>query len=245
MSDILAPDALSRIDAFYDHTLKPKLDAIDAWRLKVRWLIIKALFVVLPPIGFLIAGDLLDPFLPFNSSAGTVLVGGLWLAAALVYALVRYLLPGITAYANYRSRFKQEIVGGIFQVVCPSAAYDPLQGISQEVFDAPGLFNTRGAFQSDDRIRGYIGRVPFEASEAGRAYSTGSGKNARSYVIFRGLFFHLDVNQRLSGTIVIDPQQAQSYQLGSRDGRTPAHRSMVPTSSPTPWIDWRPRRTAP
>ena len=115
MSDILAPEALSRIDAFYDHTLKPKLDAIDGWPRKVRWLIIKALFVVLPPIGFLIAGDLLDPFLPFNSSAGTVLVGGLWLASALVCALARYRLPGITAYANYRSRFKQDIVAGIFQ----------------------------------------------------------------------------------------------------------------------------------
>jgi hypothetical protein len=218
VSDILAPEALGRIDAFFDQTLKPKLEAIDGRRREVRWVISKALFVVLPPIGFLIAGDLLDPFLPFNSSARTVLVGGVWLASALVYALARYLLPGITAYANYRSRFKKDIVAGIFQVVCPSAAYDPLQGISQQVFDAPGMFNTRGSFQSDDRIRGHIGRIPFEASEVGRAYSTGSGKNARSYVIFRGLFFHLDIDERLSGTIAIDPREAQSYQLGSREG---------------------------
>jgi hypothetical protein len=218
VSDILAPEALGRIDAFFEHTLKPKLDAIDGRRREVRWVIIKALFLVLPPIAFLIVGDLLDPFLPFNSSGGTVLAGWLWLAAALVYALARYLLPGITAYANYRSRFKQDIVAGIFQVVCPSAAYDPLQGIAPQVFDAPGLFNTRGAFQSDDRIRGLIGRIPFEASEVGRAYSTGSGKNARSYVVFRGLFLHLDIDLRLGGTIAIDPQQAESYQLGSREG---------------------------
>ena len=218
MSDILGPDALARIDAFYDHTLKPRLDAIDSRRRDVRWLIIKALLVAVPPIGFLIAGDLLDPILPFNSSAGTVIVGGLWLAAGVVFVLVRYLLPGIAAYANYRSRFKQDIVAGIFQAVCPSAAYDPLQGISKAVFDAAGLFNTRGAFQSDDRVRGHIGRIPFEASEVGRAYSTGSGKHSRSYVVFRGLFFHLEFAQHLIGPIVIDPQQAQSYQLGERQG---------------------------
>jgi hypothetical protein len=67
VTDILAPEALTRIDAFYDATLKPKLDAIDDRRRQVRWLIIKALVVLLPPIGYLIAGDLLDyrGFRPF------------------------------------------------------------------------------------------------------------------------------------------------------------------------------------
>ena len=40
MSDILAPEAVSRIDALYDTTLKPKLDAIDHQRRQVRWLIV-------------------------------------------------------------------------------------------------------------------------------------------------------------------------------------------------------------
>ena len=221
MSDILRPETLSRIDAFYDATLTPKLNAIDYRRRQVRWLIVKSLLVVLPPIGFLIAGDLLDSILPFNSSAGTVVVAGLWLVAGLVFVLLKYLLPGVTAYANYRSRFKQDIVAEIFKVVCPSAVYDPLQGITPEVFDAPGLFNTRGSFQCDDRVRGRIGRTPFEASEVGRAYTTGTGKHARSHEVFRGLFFHLDFNQRLSGVTLIDPERAQSHQIGERTRRRP------------------------
>jgi hypothetical protein len=218
VSDILAPEVLRRIDAFYDTTLKPKLEAIDDRRRQVRWLIIKSLLVVLPPIGVLIAGDLLDGILPFTSDVGTMVAAGLWLVAALVFVAMRYFLPGVTAYANYRSRFKQDIVADIFKVVCPLGAYDPLQGIAQDVFDAAGLFSTRGSFECDDRVRGRIGHTPFEGSEVGRAYSTGSGKNSRSYVVFRGLFFHLGFHRRLSGVTVIDPTQAHEYQLGERDG---------------------------
>ena len=218
MSAILGRDDERRIDAFYDTTLKPKLDAIDDPRRQVRWLIIKSLLVVSPPIVYLVAGDLLDGVLPFSSSGFTVVAGFVWLVAALVFVLVTYLMPGIAAFANYRARFKRDIVPDIFRVVCPSAAYEPLQGIAENVFDAPGLFNTRGTYSSDDRVRGRIGRTPFEVSEVGRAYSTGSGKNSRSYVVFRGLFFHLDFNQQLNGVTLIEPEKAQSHQVGEREG---------------------------
>ena len=72
MNDILAPETVSRIDEFYDTTLKPKLDAIDHQRRQVRWLIIKSLLVVLPPIGILIGGDLLDGIPPFISSGARI-----------------------------------------------------------------------------------------------------------------------------------------------------------------------------
>ena len=111
MSDILAPEALSRIDAFYDTTLKPKLEAIDDQRRQIQWLIIKSLMIVLPPIGILIVGDLLDGILPFLSGAGRIVIAWVWLVAGVVFACAKYVLPGITAYANYRSRFKKEIVG--------------------------------------------------------------------------------------------------------------------------------------
>ena len=217
MSDILGPGAVTALDTFYETTLKPRLDAIEAARRQVRWLIAKALMAVLPPIAVLIAGDLIENVLPLSPTLVGV-TGVVWLAAGIVFALVKCLLPGIAAYATYRNRFKQDIVGGIFSAVVPSAVYDPLQGITEAVFDAPGLFNTRGAFQCDDRVRGHIGRTPFEASEAGRAYRTGSGKSAHTYVVFRGLFCQLDFQQQLDGVTLIDPARARSYQLGDRRG---------------------------
>jgi hypothetical protein len=217
VSDILGPDAVTALDTLYETTLKPRLDAIETARRQVRWMIAKALMAVLPPIVLLIAGDLIEHVVPLSPML-VVVIGWLWLAAGIVFALVRYLLPGIAAYATYRNRFKQDVVGAIFKAVVPSAAYDPLQGITQAVFDAPGLFNTRGAFQCDDRVRGHIGRTPFEASEARRAYRTGSGKHAHTHVVFRGLFCHLDFRQQLDGVTLIDPVRAQSNQLGPREG---------------------------
>ncbi len=218
MSDILAPEALNRIDAFYDNTLRPKIDALDDPRRQVRWMITKALIIALPPIAYLIGNDLFDTLLPFQAGIGTMAVAWGWLIAGTIFSLVKYLLPGMTAYANYRSRFKKEVVSEIFKLVCPSAVYEPLQGITQDVFDAPGLFNTRGGFGSDDRVRGRIGQTPFEASEVARTYSTGTGKNGRSYEVFRGLLFHLDSGQQLTGVTLVDPESALSHQIGGRDG---------------------------
>ena len=221
MSDTLAPETVSRIDAFYDTTLKPKLDVIDHHRRAVRWLIVKSLLIVLPPIAILIAGDLLDGILTFISVTARIVIAWVWLVGGVVFVLLKHMLPGITAYANYRSRFKQDIVAEIFKIVCPSAVYDPLQGVTRDVFDAPGLFNTRGSFESDDRVRGHIGQTPFEAAEVGRGYTTGTGKNHRSHTVFRGLFFHLGLNQRLTGVTLIDPEKARSQQLGERKGFSP------------------------
>jgi hypothetical protein len=119
VSDILAPEAVSRIDGFYDTTLKPKLDAIDDQRRQVRWLIVKSLLIVLTPIAILIAGDLLDGIPPFISSTTRIVIAWVWLVGGVVFVLMTHLLPGITAYANYRSRFKKDIVAEIFKVVCP------------------------------------------------------------------------------------------------------------------------------
>jgi hypothetical protein len=217
VSDILAPETLSRIDTFYDVTLKPKLDAVDERRREVRWLIIKSLMIVLPPVAVLIAGDVLDSVLPFSSVIAMV-VAGVWLAAGCVFVAVRYFLPGVTAYANYRSRFKQDVVAEIFKVVCPSAVYDSIQGVTAAVFDAPGLFNSRGSFESDDRVRGRIGRTPFEAAEVGRGYTSGTGRHSHSYTVFRGLFFHLGSNQVVNGVTLLEPRRAPSHQLGKREG---------------------------
>jgi hypothetical protein len=88
-----------------------------------------------------------------------------------VFAGFRYLIPGLTAFINYRQRFKREVVAEIFRIACPTAAYRPEHGIPAAVFDEPEIFNLRGSFTSDDHVRGTIGQTPFEAAEVGRQYS--------------------------------------------------------------------------
>ena len=46
--------------------------------------------------------------------------------------------------------------------------------------------------------------------EVRRVYSTGSGKNSTTHVVFEGLFFHLDFNKALNGTTLVQPESARS-----------------------------------
>jgi Protein of unknown function (DUF3137) len=204
-----------QIDALYESTLAPRLKALEALRLDVRAYVVKAGLLVGVPAVLLWANDLVALALP-DGLGWLAIVGPIvGLVAGLIVAATKYLLPGFSAFANYRSRFKHEVAAEVFKIVCPTATYSPFDGIAQEVVAEPGLFNARGNHSSDDRVRGKIGQTPFEAADVNLSYSTG-GKNNTTIVVFRGLFFHLDFNKRLSGTTLIDPRSAKSVTIGDR-----------------------------
>ena len=214
------------VDRLYEAVLAPKIAELEGLRLQLKKTITKALVLVVAPFLLFWFGDFIAILLPAGfgfliSALGIVLV-----FAAVVFAGVRYLIPGFTNYLNYRQRFKHEVVTEIFKIVCPTATYDPDHGVPQELFDDPGIFSTRGSFKSDDRVRGKIGDTPFEAAEVQRQYSTG-GKNSTTYVVFKGLFFHIDFNKAVRGTTIVQPESAPSYRVGNRDGLQP-----VPLESP-------------
>jgi len=209
----------AEIDALYESTLKPRLEALEGLRSEVRSYIIKAAVVVGVP-AVLLWGHTAVAFLLPEGLEWLALVGSfVALFAGVAIAGVKYLLPGFSAFANYRVRFKHEVAAEVFKIVCPTASYAPLEGIAETTFDEPGLFNTRGGFKSDDRVRGRIGQTPFEAADVSRSYSTG-GKNSRTVIVFRGLFFHLDFNKTLRGVTLVDPKGASPSSVGSRSGLT-------------------------
>ena len=207
----------AEIDALYESTLRPRLAALEALRLDVKRYTTKALVLIGVPAVFLWANDIIGLAMPDGLEWVPMAIGFVALFAGVGIAGFKYALPGFAAYANYRVRFKQEIAAEVFRMVCPTAQYSPLEGLRQDVFDEPGLFNTRGGFSSDDRVRGVIGQTPFEAAEVSRKYSTG-GKNSRTVVVFHGLFFHIDFNKRLTGRTVVDPRGASTEATGDRGG---------------------------
>ena len=152
-----------------------------------------------------------------ESLASMTTVVGVVLLAGTVTAGLRYALPGMTTYLNYQQQFKEQVVAEIFRIVCPSATYEAAAGLPATLFDAAGLFNTRGQYRSDDLVRGTIGETPFEAAEVERTYSTG-GKNCKTYVVFRGLFFHVDFNKHVRGTTIVEPATAPAYRTADRSG---------------------------
>lgn len=204
-----------QIDALYESTLAPRLAALESLRLDVRGYAIKAGLLVGVPAVMLWANDLVALALPDGLGWLALVVPMVGVFVGLLVAATKYLLPGFSAFANYRSRFKHEVAAEVFKIVCPTATYSPFDGIAKEVVAEPGLFNARGGHSSDDRVRGTIGQTPFEAADVSSSYSTG-GKNNTKVVVFRGPFFHLDFNKRLSGTTLVDPRSAKGTTIGDR-----------------------------
>ena len=213
----MASDA--RIDALYESTLRPRLASLEGLRHEVKGYVTKAGLLVGIPAAILFASGFISLALPSSLDWLPTAVGFVGLFVGVGVAGVKYLIPGYAAFSNYRVRFKHEVAAEVFKIVCPTASYAPLEGIAEAVFDEPGLFNTRGGFKSDDRVRGRIGQTPFEAADVSRSYSTG-GKNSRTVVVFRGLFFHLDFNKTLRGVTLVDPDAANGTSIGDRSGLT-------------------------
>jgi hypothetical protein len=203
------------VDALYAAVLEPRIRALEDLRVRLKANIARALACVLVPFAVFFFGDLIARPLGLPSFA----VQGVGMAgvfAGVLVAAFRFAIPGFTAYANYQSRFKHDVVRAIFEAVVPGGRYAPHEGVDPAVFDAAGIFSTTGSYRSDDRVTGRIGRTPFEAAEVRRSYATG-GKNSRTVVVFHGLFFHLDFNQALRGTTIVQPTSG-SLRYGDRDG---------------------------
>ena len=203
------------IDALYESTLAPRLEALESFRLDLRGYLIKAGLLVGIPGVLLMANEVVEAAVPDGYGWLTFAVPLVGLVAGTLVAVTRYLLPASAASANYHSRFKHDVAVEVFRVVCPTAAYAPFDGIAADVVAESGLFNPRGTASSDDRVQGTIGATPFQAADLELRYATG-GKNSTNVVVFRGLFFHLDFNKRLSGTTLVDPRDASGSTLGDR-----------------------------
>ena len=164
----------AEIDALYESTLKPRLEALEGLRHAVKAHIRQAVLLVGVPVVLLWADDLVALALPDGLGWLATVVPLLALLAGLIIAGVRHVVPGFAAFSNYRVRFKHEVAAEVFRIVCPTAVYSPLDGIAEAIFDQAGLFNLRGDFKSDDLVRGTIGQTPFEAADVSRSYTTGN-----------------------------------------------------------------------
>ena len=212
----------AHIQSLYQTTLKPRLAGLEDHRKIVRGYIIKGIASVGVPFLLWQFGDGFGYVLGLSAGLSVALNVVLFLSiiGGAIFGAWKFGLAGVTAYANYKMKFKQEVVAEVFRIVCPSGKYEPQHGIAKEIFVGCGIFDDRGDYHTDDRVRGKIGHTPFEAAEVKRQYSTGSGKNSRTYTVFHGLFFHLDFNKSLSGVTFVTPETAQGHQIGSRSGMT-------------------------
>ena len=157
------------------------------------------------PFALFFLSDLVGGVAPsLGGGVVTVVSFGLIFAGVLVAAF-KFLIPGVTAYMNYRARFKHEVAAEVFKIVCPTAAYSPDPGRGggrlrrARHLQHPGWLRVRRPGSRQDRRHGVRGRrrQPVVLDR--------SGKNSRTVIVFRGLFFHLDFNKRLTGSTIVQP----------------------------------------
>lgn len=224
-----------RLEQVCDTVLKPRLDALEADRQKVRGYVIRAIVIAAIPAVLFFTSDWWLPLLmPYAEGSPIVRVILEWWTAILIAiavlalaVLIGYVaMPGVAAHLNYRRKFKQEVVSEIFRAVSPDGTYQPDHHLSQEVVDESGFFSGKyQTFNGDDLIRGRVGSIEFEASEIRAKGSTTlkSGKSRNESISarpnltdFGGTFFHFGVGQTFRGHTIIEPETIE--------GRFPRHR---------------------
>lgn len=197
--------------------LQPRLQALEERRRRLRNTIIGG--VVLANLGIGSCITAVDA--PFGLAQLPA-----WRYGPLFFALLaltcfgvafsRFLVPGVTGYVNYRSRFKKEVVSEVVRAVQPRALYFPDRHLKREVFNGSRLFRTQlDVFRGDDLLQGSAGGTPFECSELEASYTSGSGKSSRTHRVFTGLFFRIDLDRDLAGHTVVQPRSAAG---GDRTG---------------------------
>ncbi len=104
-----------RIEELYHATLEPRIRALESLRLSLKGYIMKGLICIGIPFGIFFLSDIVTFGLP-PAATIAVRVGSF----ALIFVGVgvagfKFLMPGITAYANYRARFKHEVAAEVFK----------------------------------------------------------------------------------------------------------------------------------
>lgn len=224
-----------RVHALFETALTPRLEALEADRLRVRSFIVRAaIAAAIPVLLFIFSERLQILLLPYGDSSPIVrfaidhivlvLVGIAILVVAFI--IFRVAIPGIAAHLNYRRRFKQDIATEIFRTVVPDGTYQPDHHITKATVDESGLFSgSYQSFKGDDLIRGKVGPVEFEGSElhAVGTFTSSRKRNKNAaggpnVTEFKGMMFHFALPRTLNGHTIVEPERCEGRFIGHRKG---------------------------
>jgi hypothetical protein len=113
---------------------------------------------------------------------------------------------------NYVSEFKSKIMPSILQFINPELYYHPYNCISEDEFNACGLFSSPDRYTGKDYVEGYVGETHIRfslvyAEEEHERTTTdddgGSHTDTYYTTIFCGIFFSADFNKWFSGRTIV------------------------------------------
>jgi hypothetical protein len=139
------------------------------------------------------------------------LIAGLLVGAAAVIpgGVMLYKISDDTA--QYRSRFKLEVVSKALSSVDQSLTLEPNNGVSQDEFVSSQLFTTGiDRYHTEDLVAGKIDKTAFYFAEVHAEYKTETrtknGTQTTWHDILKGIVFVADFNKHFNGVTVVRPK---------------------------------------
>lgn len=225
-----------RLEGLRATVLKPRLDALEADRLRVRGYIIKSIIVAaIPVVLFIVSGFLQEPLLPlYETSPAAKFVLDWWTelligleVLGIIFIGIMFLMPGLTAHLEYRRKFKQTIAAEVFRGLVPDGTYQPDHHLTQKTVDESGLFSGKYSnFGGDDLIRGRAGQIEYEASEVKaigqfvrhRRRENQHASSTPNVTEFHGLIYHFGLPGAVTGHTIVEPEACEGRMPGHRGG---------------------------
>lgn len=128
---------------------------------------------------------------------------------AVVFLISAYF--GRAANKELKQNYKGIVVRRVVEALGQGITYRAESGFTREDFTGMHLFDRRPErWLSEDEVTGRKDAVTYSLHEVRASYQSGSGRNRREVIIFRGLIVRLDFNKHFAGhTIVVSRAQAQ------------------------------------
>ena len=114
--------------------------------------------------------------------------------------------------SSFKSKIKEKLYAKLFQAIGLkySVADDDYADVIDKIYyicKNTGIYYRYDNISSDDIISGDYNGVPFVISDSKIIYTTGSGKNRRTVVVFNGLFLSTKIPKNFKGETIIKTDQ--------------------------------------
>jgi hypothetical protein len=112
---------------------------------------------------------------------------------------------------EYNSAFKMSVMDKFTKFLDANLQYDPFNFVSGGVYSMANLFRQEAErYSGSDLVKGRLGDIPVEFSQALSEYSVRQKGSRRWVTIFRGLFLVADCRKNFSGQTIVLPDTAQN-----------------------------------
>jgi hypothetical protein len=190
------------LQQFYAGELQPILQELEKRRVKTRDRALFSGFIVFIVITLLAL------------AIGRAL-GGVAFFIIVIVGPITWWLINRGAINDYRSQFKQQVVGRLVNLYNPDLTYSPNEGITRSEFQASQIYRHRiDRYSKEDLLLGQLGATHFRFSEVHAEYKTTTTNSKGQtqthwHTIFKGIFFIADFNKNFNGTTIVLPDTAE------------------------------------